>query len=117
MNYEILNDSELPSGFKYPESYLKTIKLHLVNLEPWIIMDKGQVISGLEGLSKRYPERELIPFARRLDNDDVACFELSKGDEVQIIHDFASAGYEQREVFTNYWDWFKEAINQMIDFD
>ena len=50
----------------------------------------------------RYPKRILIPFARRGDNDDVACFELNKGDEVQIIHDFASGGYEQRNTYKSF---------------
>lgn len=39
----------------------------------------------------------VIPFARRDDNDDIACFEVGKGKSVQIIHDFASEGFEQRK--------------------
>ena len=65
----------------------------------------------------RYPQRILIPFARRGDNDDVACFELNKGEEVQIIHDFASIGYEQRKTYKTFWDWFRDAIEEMIQFD
>jgi hypothetical protein len=80
-------------------------------------MDKDQVLKRFEGLQKRYPNRTLIPFAKRDDNDDIACFELNKADEVQIIHDFASAGYEQRKVYISFWEWFKEAIEEMINFD
>lgn len=43
-----------------------------------------------------HPNRCLIPFAKRDDNDDIACFELGKGESVIIIHDFASHGFEDR---------------------
>ena len=117
MNFELPNESQLPNGFIYPESFLKVVRLNLLNLDPWFIMDKGQVVTRKGGLVKRFPDRELIPFARRFDNDDIACFELGKGNEVQIIHDFSSPGYEQRKQFDNFWDWFKEAINEMIWLD
>ena len=48
-------------------------------------------------MKKRYPNRKLIPFAKRVDNDDTACFEIGKGSKVQLIHDFASEGFEQRK--------------------
>jgi len=39
------------------------------------------------------------------------------GEKVQIIHNFASDGYEQRKKYDSFWDWFKEAIDEMIQFD
>ena len=48
------------------------------------------------------------------DNDDIACFEVEKGGKVQIIHDFASAGYEQRKEYDCFWDWFMDAVKEMI---
>lgn len=56
----------------------------------------------------------VIPFARRDDNDDIACFEVGKGKSVQIIHDFASEGFEQRKEQGCFWDWFRDAIDKMI---
>lgn len=117
MTYDLPDESRLPNGFDYPQEFLKVVRLNLVNLDPWILMDEDQIISRLEGLKKRYPKRILIPFARRIDNDDVACFELGKDDEVQVIHDFASQGFEQRKAFESFWEWFKEAIDEMIEFD
>lgn len=114
---ELPDKSKLPNGFIYPEPYLKVVSLNLIRLDPWIIMDKEQIIIRLEGLTNRYPNRELIPFAKRFDNDDVACFELGKGDVVQIIHDFSSSGYEQRKEYKSFWDWFRGSIDEMIDFD
>lgn len=117
VNKKLLAASELPKGFSYPESFLKVVRLELVDLEPWYIMDADDVQLRIKGMRVRYPERVLIPFARRDDNDDVACFELNKGETVQIIHDFASPGYEQRKTYNTFWVWFREAIEEMINFD
>ena len=50
------------------------------------------------------------------DNDDIACFEIGFNNEVKIIHDFASAGYEQKKKYQTFWDWFKDAIEEMIEY-
>lgn len=117
MDIQLLNATELPSGFSYPQSFLRTIQLNLVDIEPWYIMNSKELEIRIQGMKERYPERILIPFARRCDNDDVACFELGKDEEVQIVHDFASVGYEQRNVYKTFWDWFRSAIEDMIQFD
>jgi hypothetical protein len=44
---------------------------------------------------KRYPDRELVLFAVRQDNDDVACWDLDQGN-VAVVHDFSSPGFERR---------------------
>lgn len=75
------------------------------------------MLKRLKGVTERYPNRKLIPFARRDDNDDIACFEVEKGEKVQIIHDFASEGYEQRNEYNDFWDWLKDAIDEMIEFN
>ncbi|MCX7921442.1 MAG: hypothetical protein N3B21_05395 [Clostridia bacterium] len=67
MNIELLDESILPKGFKYPSSFLKAISLNLVNLDLWYVMDKEQMIYRYEGMKERYPNRTLIPFARRDD--------------------------------------------------
>ncbi|MBD1373662.1 hypothetical protein IC620_15045 [Hazenella sp. IB182357] len=117
MEINLPSESKLPKAFIYPEPFLNVIKLDLINLEPWIIMNSDQVVFRMQGLKKRYPTRVLVPFAKRLDNDDLACFELEKGERVQVIHDFASIGFEQRKEFNGFWDWFRDAIDEMIEFD
>ena len=117
MIIKLPNINELYRNFEYPTSFLKIIELNLVDLDLWYIMDDQQVLRRIEGLQQRYRNRKLIPFARRDDNDDIACFEVGKGEKVQIIHDFASFGYEQKKVYNTFWDWFREAIDEMINFD
>ncbi|KGK81032.1 hypothetical protein [Clostridium sp. HMP27] len=116
MSIQLPDIDVLKNGFKYPESFIRIVKLNLVDLDLWYIMDNNQALSRYEGMKNRYPNRILIPFARRDDNDDVACFEFGKGEEVQIIHDFASPGYEQRKVYSDFWSWFRDAIDEMINF-
>lgn len=117
MTIQLLDLSDLPKGFNYPESFLKAIRLNLIDFEPWYIMNNSDVQLRMKGMQDRYPKRILIPFARRGDNDDVACFEVNKGEEVKIIHDFASSGYEQRKTYESFWDWFRDAIEEMIQFE
>ena len=108
-----LCEKDLFYGFQYPESFKKAVVLGLVNICPWSIMDAKRVNVRLEGLKTRYPNRQLIPFAERQDNDDIACFEIDKGEEIQLIHDFASQGWEQVETFKNLIEWFKIALDDM----
>lgn len=117
MNSLILSNSELPSAFRYPDSFLKVIDMNLVDLKPWHIIDAENARLRLKGLRTRYPNRVLIPFAERYDNDDVACFTTEDESIVHVIHDFASSGYEERSQYNDFWLWFRAAIEEMIMFD
>ena len=116
MKIELLDKEYLPDGFEYPVSLLKIIDLGLTNIDPWFIQSKELAILRINGLRVRYPSRILVPFAQRRDRDDVACFDLNEPGKIQIIHDFASPGWEQRKVYEDFWDWFKDAIEEMIRF-
>lgn len=114
---EKYNIQGMYQNYSYPKELDKVIRLNLVDLDIWYLMTKKQVENRIKGLKERYPERKLIPFAKRDDRDDIACFEIGKGNKVQIIHDFASAGYEQRKEYDCFWDWFRDAIDEMIECD
>lgn len=105
----------LEKGFQYPESYTKIIELNLVDFDYWYMMSEEQALKRLAGLRQRYPERYLVPFARRDDNDDIACLDVREPEKVQIIHDFASSGYEQRRTYEDLWEWLQEAVNELIE--
>jgi hypothetical protein len=118
MNIEHLTkDINLPDGFVYPAGFLKILELNIIDIEPWYILDRDQFKDKYEGLQKRFPLIILIPFARRQDNDDVACFGINTGEKVLIIHDYASPGWEQRKIYDTFWDWFRNSIEDMIKFD
>ena len=100
------------------EHYIKLLKLELINFRPWKILSIDEGIDYAEDLKKRYPQRDLLPFAMRTDCDDVACWDSSEnGDKVFIIHDFASIGWEQQGEFKNFDEWFENAIKDMFSFD
>jgi hypothetical protein len=105
--------AELPECFAYPAEFLRVVGLGLTNLEPWSIFDGDSLRTRAVGLRERYPERRLIPFARRGDNDDVACWDLEQGDVV-IVHDYADPGWEQRERFPDFHTWLRRAVEDLI---
>lgn len=115
--FKLADGNILPNEFTYPKSFNKLIELNLTNFEVWYFMDSTSVESRIIGLRDRYPTRSLIPFARRGDCDDIACFEVGHNGKIFIIHDYASEGYEQREVFESIWDWVQYVVNIMIEFE
>lgn len=114
---DLLRTSELPEGFEYPPEFRRVIDLGLVDLEPWLILEGAQLRSRYEGLRLRYPARSLLPFARRQDNDDVACWDLAQGNgRVVIIHDFADPGWEGRVDLNDFNSWLRQAVEDLIEF-
>jgi hypothetical protein len=113
---DLLSTTDLPDGFEYPPEFVRVVELGLTNIEPWWIIDGDRLRNRFVGLHERYRERSLVPFAVRQDNDDVACWDTTKGN-VAIVHDFASPGYEQRSDFRDFYAWFRQAIEDFIDFE
>ena len=103
--------------FQYPESFKKLIELNLVDFDIWYLLDSEWALSLYEGLQERYPSRKLVPLAKRGDCDDTACFEIGKGNKVQLIHDFATEGWEQRKEFNDFWEWMEYAVKCMIEYN
>lgn len=104
-------------NFSFPEKYYELLSSKDVKFGEWYIMTEEQVASRLDGLRRRYSKRKIVPFARRYDNDDVACFDVEHNGEILIIHDFASAGYEQRGAFSTLESWLAEVLQQANDQD
>ena len=46
-----------------------------------------------------------------------SCFEIEKGNKVQLIHDFAAEGWEQRKEFNDFWEWVEYAVKCMIEYN
>ncbi len=115
MEWKLLDAGSIYKGFEYPKEFLKIVHLGLTDFDFWYLMDYDQAEWRIKGLQERYPDRKLVPFARRGDNDDIVCFDIDRGGRVQKIHDFASSGWEQRKDYESFWDWFIEAIDEMIE--
>jgi len=100
--------------FSYPKFFVEIIKMNFLDYGDWYLMNKNQILIRKEGLNDRYPNRKLIPFARRDDNDDIACFDLDCVEKVFIIHDFSSEGYESRGEFDNFKSWLICTIGEYL---
>jgi hypothetical protein len=114
---ELLTLHDLPEGFSYPPEFIRIVELGLTNLEPWRILGGEQLRQRLLGMRSRYPTRHLVPFAARQDSDDVAAWDSQDPGRVVIIHDYASPGDELVEEHPSFADWFKYAIQDMLDWD
>ncbi len=113
----LLDKNELPEWFTYPANFLRVVEQELLDFDPWIVLQGKQLVTRFSGIKERYPGRSLIPFARREDNDDVACWDKQKPGIVVIIHDFSSPGYENKEEFSCFWNWLRSALEATISFE
>ncbi|KOG53639.1 hypothetical protein ADK76_27090 [Streptomyces griseoflavus] len=111
---DIFSTQELPDGFNYPDGFLRAVESGLVGLEPWWLLEGRDLRTRMEGLRERFPDRRLVPFSRREDNDDVACWDLDS-DTVRVIHDFAAPGRETRGEYASFYDWLRAALEDFIE--
>ena len=93
------------------------VELNLVDFDIWYFLDSEWALSLYKGLQERYPTRKLIPFAKRGDCDDTARRSSDLSNRVQLIHDFAAEGLEQRKEFNDFWEWVEYAVNCMIEYN
>jgi hypothetical protein len=112
----VFEPGDLDVDLKLPDGLLRIVSQNLVDLTPWHVMPRDLAVKRLRGLRQRY-SRKYVPFARRQDNDDLACIDPARPDEVVIVHDFASEGTELRQRFDSFWDWFRAAVEQMVFFE
>ena len=116
MNGEILETGNLEFIFDYPEALERLVALKLINFDLWYLMSKEQSIVILKQLKMNCNRKDLIPFARRGDNEDIACYEIQNNEKVVVLKNCEYLGYRPRQVFDSVWDWFRDAIEVMIAF-
>jgi hypothetical protein len=114
---ELLNLDELPDWFNYSDDFLVFIRSGVTDIGPWQILQGNWLRVRNEGLKKRFPARNLVPFARRLDNDDVACWDKSQPNYIYTVHDFCEPGWENREEFRSFNEWYLAAQDAAKDYD
>jgi len=112
----LLEPSDLDVQVRWPDDLLRVVKQGLGDLTPWHVMPRDLALKRLPGLRERY-SRKYVPFAYRQDNDDIACIDPARPDEIVIVHDFASEGSELRRRFDSFWEWFRAATEDMILFE
>lgn len=116
----LLNSELLPDWFQYPSSLVELLEEENIDFGPWQLLHGEWLAVRHTGLKKRFPDLELVPFARRLDNDDVACFDVScesSCPKVKIVHDFASPGWEDRGELDSFNAWLITAKEEAEEWD
>jgi len=116
MSVEILNTDDFGVTFNYPDALERLVALKLINFDLWYLMSKEQSMVILRQMKMNCNRKDLIPFARRGDNEDVACFEIGNNEKVVVLRNCEHLGYRPRQVFDSVWDWFRDAIEIMIAF-
>ena len=116
MNGEVLKTEDFEFAFNYPEALERLVALKLINFDLWYLMSREQSVVILKQLKMNCNSKGLIPFARRGDNEDIACFEIQNNEKVVVLKNCEYLGYQQRQVFDSVWDWFRDAIEIMIAF-
>lgn len=110
----LIEQSKRPSWLEYPQELLQLLVDNRIHMTPWHLLEAEFAISGIKALAESY-NRQLVPFAFRQDNDDLACFEMSFGCEVIIIHNHASKGWEDEIRYSNIFEWLKSVELDMAD--
>ncbi len=114
---ELLNLDEWPEWFSYPNDFLEFTRTGAIDIGPWQLLQGAWLRVRCEGLKKRFPGRNLIPFARRIDNDDVACWDQKQPQYICVVHDFCAPGWERREEFPSFHAWLLAAQEAAKDYD
>lgn len=83
---ELLSQKNLPAWFSYPDEFLNLVDEGQVDIGPWQILLGKWLVARFAGMRQRYPDCELIPFARRLDCDDVACWDKSSPGAIFVTY-------------------------------
>ena len=113
-----LDKADRPNWFvEYPKQFSRIVAQGLVDFDPWYILSSDEIKTLSIGLKNRYPLRMILPFAKTGSSDDIACWDAHDLDKIYIVHDYASAGWEQGKIYDSFWDWFRMAVESTIEYE
>ena len=100
-----------------PQGYFRIVELGLTNVNPWHFLSTEECLAMLQELERQYAPVLYFPFARREDNDDVACVIQSHDnpEAITIVHMYASAGWEVDAEYVTFWNWYRNAVEDLIE--
>lgn len=110
----LIGEAERPSWLVYPKELVHLVSVGATQFIPWRILEAEYALPEAGRLKERY-DRELVPFAYRQDNDDLACLEQGSDDRVKIIHNHASKGWENEREYSSFDAWLDSVKEQMSE--
>jgi hypothetical protein len=112
-NLKILEPGDIDVKVDLPKELHRLVKLNIVDLTPWQILSRDVALKKLKWLRSQFSPN-YVPFAWRKDRDELACIEPEYPNRIQIVCASEAKDYERAETYDSFWNWFREAINEMI---
>lgn len=113
----------LLNTFEPPKGYAWLLQQHMVGfeafsqLQPWYYLDQTSVFEVRRVWPNGPYDGDLVAFARRQDNDDIACFHVLQGNvqAIMVIHGWTTAGYAVVQTYPTFWDWLKAVVDDIAE--
>ncbi|MBD7995258.1 hypothetical protein H9639_08115 [Arthrobacter sp. Sa2CUA1] len=103
-----------------PALYAHMIECGIIDLDPWAVLRGEMQLRRAQHIEQVFPGWGVIPFARRTDNDDVACWTGSKVvviDYWDLIWDENGPRRLVAREYSSMEEWFLAAARDFIEFD
>lgn len=118
---DYIDSKLLPDWFVLPQKYVELLMgdFHSGDFDfgpSWQLLYGPYINRRYLGLKERFPSLNLYPFARRIDDDDIVCFNFSEHftpPKIIVIHDFCALEWAIRGFFENFDAWLESAKNEM----
>ena len=102
---------------QYPIEYRWLLAHKFAFLTPWYELDEKQVISFRNEYQKE-TNKDILPFATRQDNDDIAGFEVIDGEATRTVltvhlpwsKKLEGDGYPSTVAIDNIFDWIAQVM-------
>ncbi len=105
----------LPAGLVVPNEYWSLLdEYNLEELGRWQFEAQERLAWMYRGLKQQYPERVYVPFATRVDQDEVACWTLPSPKIVQI-HDYTDPGWERPRYYADFRSFMRSVVDDIFD--
>ena len=110
--------------FNYPREYNWLVERGVAGfapftqLQPWYFTPMDQSFWTSEYWHGGSHNQDYFVFARRQDNDELACFSFDESGNligVYIVQGWTEDGFEILREFASFWEWFKFVIDDISD--
>jgi hypothetical protein len=111
----LLPERERPSWLNYPTELVEMVTSGRLHLVTWRISEVASVRDAMFR-HQWYLRRDLVTFAHRIPSEDVACFEKGKGQQVVIIHENTTRGWEDEGSYPSFSAWLTAVEAEAEDY-
>ncbi|ARK13211.1 hypothetical protein A6C57_24320 [Fibrella sp. ES10-3-2-2] len=111
MTNTLLESNELPDWFTYPEAAKLLVSKNLIDLQPWLILTGEH----LRLCDNYYLNCGVVPYAIRLDNDDIIGWSQKHNGKLARF-DRTGLAFGLDQIYNDLWEWLQAAVNDVADF-